>query len=724
MLNKILLALLIFYIGLNAQSLSIRGKVTDTLQTPIPGVNVMLKGFNIGAASGTDGNYEIQNLEPGFYSLSFSAIGYEKVIVDKIILTTNSLVVNVQLVSKIVQSDQVLITAGKYKQNISDLPISAEIISPKTISKRNLYNLENVLRYVSGINMTQDQISIRGSSGYSRGAGSRVLLAIDGIPFYTGDTGETIWEIIPTTVIERVEVIKGAASSLYGSSAIGGVINVITNKPAEISATYFKTFFGAYDKPHFNEWDWSGEYRTFNGLTISHSNTVENFGFNLSLTRLEDLSYKQSGFSKKYIGFLKAVYSFTPTSSLNLIVNSLNKRSGNFLYWKNSLNALVPPDADQGQRVETDRYLFGLTYSDILNENLLVTVRTSYYRTYWEDGAAPLNQSSTNLFRGEIQTNYNLEDDFILVSGIEASGAEVNSTLFGKPDYFSVGGYSQLDFKFSFPLSVTTGVRYDYSKLDSLSGSSAISPKLGVNYKVTDQIILRSSMGTGFRAPSLAESFTSTTASGITVRPNPKLKSETNLTMEAGINYKPSETLQFDFSVFQNEYFDFIEANLTADNQGNSFVIFDNVTRARIQGYEINNTINLFSGRLKINLNYSYLWARDLEKKKTLKYRPRHTFYSGMETEQWKIILGTDFRYWSRVEEIDTELINLGLIPDGSKRVEVFLLDAHIGYELKFFNQPVKLFFNVNNILNYNYVELIGNLQPIRNASLSAELTL
>ena len=117
------------------------------------------------------------------------------------------------------------------------------MIPSDEFSKKNISNLENALRYVPGVNMTEDQISIRGSSGYSRGAGSRVLLALDGIPFYTGDTGETIWEMIPTAVIKRVEIIKGAASSLYGSTAIGGVINVITNDIPKNPPTFFKVFY-------------------------------------------------------------------------------------------------------------------------------------------------------------------------------------------------------------------------------------------------------------------------------------------------------------------------------------------------------------------------------------------------------------------------------------------------------------------------------------------------
>ncbi len=722
-ITKIFLLIFVFPVLVQAQTFSISGKVTDSLQTPMPGINVVVVGSSIGVATKSDGTYEIENLSPGVYNLSFSAVGYERTVVENIIITNNNHVVNVVLHQKIFQTDLIVISAGKHEQFISDLPVSAEVLPKEIFSKRNIYNLENILRYVPGVSMTQDQISIRGSSGYSRGAGSRVLLTLDGIPFYTGDTGETIWEVIPTAVIKRVEVVKGASSSLYGSGAIGGVISVLTNDPTVTAASYIKTFAGGYDKPLYDEWDWSEEYRTFNGLTASHSNTFDKFGFNVSLTRLEDQSYKQSGFSKKYSGFLKGSYELTSASSLDLLINMFRKKSGNFVYWKNSMNALVPPDADQGQIVSTERDLFALTYSNVMSDNFLLTLRTSYYKTYWEDGATPVNKSNTDLFRGEVQTNYSLSQKLILVSGIESSGATVTSSLFGNPESFSVGGYSQAEYKFESPLTITAGLRYDYSKLDSLSGTSAVSPRLGLNYKISDETIIRMNAGTGFRSPTLAESFTSTTASGITVRPNPGLKSESNISLEGGISFRPFNILMTDISLFSTEYRNFIEASLKADDQGNSFIIFDNVTKARIQGFEVNTELNLFSGAVKTNLNYCYLWARDIEKNKTLKYRPRHLFSSGIEAIYNDILIGLDFRYWSKVEEIDDELVDLGLVSDGKKRVEVFLLDARAGYRINIFDLPVDLFLNANNILNYNYVELIGNLQPIRHFSLSAEVT-
>jgi iron complex outermembrane receptor protein len=189
------------------------------------------------------------------------------------------------------------------------------------------------------------------------------------IPFYTGDTGEIIWEAVPVTQIQRVEIIKGAASSLYGSTAVRGVINIITQEISDEPKTYVRSLFGIWDNPSHKEWDWSNKIRTFSGLTISHSQHFDQVGIALSLTRLQDMNYKQSGFFTRYLGYLKSDYKFSAASSITLFANSLNHRTGNFLFWKDSRNALVPPDEDQGQTTRAKRYMVGLIYKNILNDD-------------------------------------------------------------------------------------------------------------------------------------------------------------------------------------------------------------------------------------------------------------------------------------------------------------------------------------------------------------------
>ncbi len=298
-INLFLSSAIIFFLStvLFAQGrYSIKGIVKDTAGIGLPGVNVNLIETNYGAATGLNGNFEINNLRPGRYTLQFSSIGFSSKTISGIILKDKSVELNIVLRQTAIESKQVVVTASKYAQKISELPVSASVLSSNTLAETNINNLQDAMSFVPGVNMVDDQISIRGSSGYSRGAGTRVLLEIDGVPYYTGDTGEIIWEILPVSEIDRVEVIKGAASSLYGSSAIGGVINVITKKIDEKPVNYAKVYAGFYGKPSYSIWDWSGKTRTFNGLTLARSQRTGKFGYSIALTGLADMGFKQSGF--------------------------------------------------------------------------------------------------------------------------------------------------------------------------------------------------------------------------------------------------------------------------------------------------------------------------------------------------------------------------------------------------------------------------------------------
>lgn len=702
-----------------AQTFEITGRITDPEFNPLPGVNVYLLNTNYGDATNERGIYHIKNLPAGNYEIEVSAIGYakkkQKIVVDK------SMKIDFILIPEAIKTDEIIVTAGKYEQKKSELPVSTEVIYGTKLLERNFRNLESAMRYVPGVTMTEDQISIRGSSGYSRGAGARALVTIDGLPFYTGDTGEIVWEMIPTTEIQRVEIIKGAASSLYGSSAIGGVVSAITRDISAYPRTMLNAFYGFYDRPYYKEWDWSGQLRPFNGVTMSHSNTIGDFGFNLSLTRLEDLSYQRDDFSKKYIGFLKLKYEISPNSDLTFLANTFNKRAGSFLYWKDSRNALINSDFVSSNRIQTNRYLIGMIYKNLLSDNSILYLKGSYYRNNFSDNGIPSNISTSHLYRFESQLTSGLSDKIILTSGAEIIPSVVKSSLFGNPDAIFAGFYSVADIGFNFPLIVSVGLRYDYGKLDTLEPAGSLSPKIGLNYKLTDNLVLRSSLGTGFRNPSLAEAFTSTSTSGITIKPNPKIKPERNVTFEIGANYSYQSIIEFDFALFRNGYYKMIEPGV---DPRDGLIYFDNILRARIQGFETAVNVNIISGILRAGLSYIFMDARDIERKIVLKYRPKHSITSSIEFTNWHFGIGIFFRYQSRVEEIDNELIDLGIVRDGNLRVPIYQTDLNLSYDLIALRIPAALYININNIFNYNYVELVGNIRPIRNFSFGFNLIL
>jgi len=704
---------------MTAQTISIKGRVVDAQSIPLRGVNVVLINTSYGAATDGDGYYEITNMDKGAYTIEFSAIGYENVKKENIIISDKSITLDIVLVEEIIETEEVIVTAGKFEQKKSDLTVSSEVIHGEEFENRNYSNLEDAIRFVPGVTMTDDQISIRGSSGYSRGTGARALMAIDGLPFYTGDTGEIVWEMIPVTELARVEIIKGAASSLYGSAAIGGVLNSITRNISEKPLTTVNGFYGMYDKPYYQEWDWSGERRPFNGLTLSHSQQIEKFGFNVSFTRLEDASYRQDGDFKKYIGFLKTVYNFTPVSSLTFIANTFNKRAGQFLYWKDSQNALIPPERNEGDRIETDRYLFGLIYSSLVEDNLFLTLRGSYYRNYFIDNETPSNESASNLYRGEVQLHSSLNNFISLTGGLEGIASSVRSSLFGNPHSFQTGAYLVSDINFSFPLIASVGVRYDYSKLDTLNGTGAISPKLGLNYKLFDELVLRSAFGIGFRAPTISEAFTSTTTGGITVKPNPNIQPEHNYTFEIGLNYAFSSLFNLDLAVFLSNYKDLIEPVI---DPVDGYAFFNNVLEAQINGLEAGLIMFIFPDVLDLTLNYTYLLAEDVVTGKALRYRPKNVLYAGLNFNRWNFQFGINFRYISKIEEVDDGLVDLGIVVDGDLRVPTYTTDLNFGYSFVSLDLPLSIYLNIKNIFNYNYVELIGNIRQIRSYSFGFNL--
>ncbi|HEX2868354.1 MAG TPA: TonB-dependent receptor [Ignavibacteriales bacterium] len=719
-LIPVILLCLFCFMDIAAQTGSIFGRITDSRGLSLHGANVVVQGTAMGTSTDSSGQYKISRLKKGVYRLEVSMVGYKKSITREVEVNRTPVELDFTMEETALQSKQVVVTASKYEQQLSELPVSATILSSSDINDRNVVSLDYALRYAPGVNMNYDQVSIRGSSGYSRGAGTRVLVAMDGIPLYTGDTGEIIYELIPVTQIDRVEIIKGAASSLYGSTAIGGVINVITKDIPEKPHFYAKAYYGLYDHPYYKEWDWSGELRPFNGITLTHSNTIGKLAYVVSLTPSENLGYRQDDYYRRFTGFLKTDYKLTELSSLTFLGSYLGQNRGNFIYWKDSRHALQPRDVDQGQKVNSQRYMLAAVYKNVFSPDFFLKARTSYYRTDWRDETSSHDTSRTGIFEWELQTNYRIIKDLIITSGLESGAGKVNSNLFGQPGSFNIGGYLQSEYRFPFPLSLTLGARYDYSRLDTLKGFDSFSPKAALNYRLSEATTLRASIGKGFRSPTLAEAFTSTTASGIKIKPNPRLMPETSLSMETGINHNFGLLINFDLALFQNEYYDFIEPGVDLTD---GLITFRNLTRARIQGLEMNTMFYLIPQRLSLLTNYTYLWARDIENNTPLKYRPRHQAMASLNFNSGPFELGTDFRYWSKIEALDFELVDLGVVTDGGKRVPVYLLDFRTGYNLLSLGLPGKIFININNLLNYNYIEIIGNISPIRNASVSLEVS-
>ena len=719
-MKKIFFFFQILTIALYAQKIDVTGRVVEQGNVPLEGVNVILMGTEQGAATNAKGKFVISSVHYGTYQIQFSAIGYKTLKLNDFVVNENTKELKIVLEEDVISTEQVVVTAGKREQRIEDLPVSSLIMLPKMINRQNFNSLDQALRYAPGVTMALNQISIRGSSGYSMGAGTRVLVAMDGVPIYSGDTGEIVWELIPLTDIERIEIIKGPASSLYGSTAIGGVVNIISKKPAGKAVNHISSYLGVYDNPSHEEWKWSDKPRTFHGIAFTHSNSAGKLGYTLSLRKVRDDSYIENHFNTRLMGYTKLNYDFDENNSLAVVANYLYMNRGNFLYWKDSRNILRPKDSDRDLTVESNRIFLFAIYDLKVNDKIKLTNKSSYYRSKFTGKGIEITQSTSYLLRNETIGNFTFGDDISLISGIEVSYAEVNSTLFKAPSFLGAAAYGQLEYSGIKNTNITFGLRYDYIKLDSLLGASAITPRVGINYKLTDEIILRGSFGTGFRAPTPAEVFTSQpVGSGVNIIENTDLEAESSFSFELGGLYKPSPGLNFDFAFFQNKYDNFIEPTLLSTGD----IQFINIVKAKIQGIETTVNYDLDFIPVDMKVGYTYLWARNVDKNEPMKYRARNTVYAGINYSPYPFDFGINFRYWSRIEAIDDALIEppVALVADGDLRVPVYVADFTAGYNFNFLDSPMKIFLNLKNAFNYTYVEFIGNTAPLRNISLSAE---
>src|SRR5690606_16173884 len=121
---------------------------------------------------------------------------------------------------------------------------------------KNTTQLDQIMNQVPGVNVYDSQISIRGGSGFSYGAGSRVLMLVDEIPMISADANDIKWNYLPLETTEQVEVIKGSASALYGSSALNGVINLRTMYAKSKPYTNVTLYTGSYDAPRNLKYKW------------------------------------------------------------------------------------------------------------------------------------------------------------------------------------------------------------------------------------------------------------------------------------------------------------------------------------------------------------------------------------------------------------------------------------------------------------------------------------
>ncbi|MEE8573153.1 MAG: TonB-dependent receptor plug domain-containing protein, partial [Gemmatimonadota bacterium] len=222
--------------------------VSDSL--PVRQATVQVRRTPLGVLTDEAGSFRIVRLEPGTYTLQVTAPGYDPTTRSDVVVTTGeSSRVVVYVNPAIINVPGLVVTASRGRERPDESAVSVSVMDGSEVQQRNVNNVGEALPFAQGVVSNAGQLDIRGASGLSRGVGSRVLVLLDGHRMLKGVGSEADFETFPLLDVERIEVVKGPHSSLYGTGALGGVINVITSVPSETPETLVRGYFGAYDTP-------------------------------------------------------------------------------------------------------------------------------------------------------------------------------------------------------------------------------------------------------------------------------------------------------------------------------------------------------------------------------------------------------------------------------------------------------------------------------------------
>jgi len=204
------------------------------------GIAGQTKGIG-GILTDMHGNYVLRPIPAGTYRLAISRIGYQSFVLDSVVVSAGDTTrVDATLAAAPVRVNPVVVTATRTEQTARMAPASVAVVDQEDIERKAPATFDQAIEAVGGLNafrttgISVQSMQIRGSSDVAGGGvGNRVLLLVDGRPALTSDSGGAFWSLVPTQFVDHIEIVKGAFSSLYGSTAMGGVVNVITKQPGK-----------------------------------------------------------------------------------------------------------------------------------------------------------------------------------------------------------------------------------------------------------------------------------------------------------------------------------------------------------------------------------------------------------------------------------------------------------------------------------------------------------
>lgn len=592
----------------------IKGTITSNGQV-LPFVTVGLKNTTYGTVSNTNGYFEINNIPAGTYEIMVSTIGYEKQSKKFVISESLSEVrLSFDLKENQTNLNEVVVSGTMKEISKTESPVPVEVYTPTLFKKNPTPNIFDALQNVNGVRPQLNcNVCNTGDIHINGLEGPYTMIMIDGMPIVSGLS--TVYGLsgIPNSLVERIEIVKGPASSLYGSEAVGGLINIITKKTANADKLSLDLMATSYQECNLDA-----------GVKYQPSKKVNALlGINY-FNYQNPVDHNQDGFTDvtlqhRFSFFNKLNFERKNNREASIALRYFYEdRWGGEMQWNKQWRGT---DSIYGESIFTGRYEVIAKYQLPLKERFFYNIsfnnhdQNSYYGTvkfnaqqkilfnqlYWEKEFEKQSMLLGLAYR------YTWYDDNTLITQTNDSVNPKN-----KPNNVALPGiFIQDEIKFNCNHKILLGFRYDYNQLHG----NIYTPRFAYKWTINSKNILRFNSGTGYRVANVfSEDHAALTGSRDVIIVS-DLKPEQSI--NANLNYvtkfyKEKFNFGIDISAFYTRFSNRIIADYDTDPNK---IYFNNLNGYAIsQGINFNLDIELLKIPLKILLGGTFMDNYKVEK--------------------------------------------------------------------------------------------------------------
>jgi len=587
---------------------NIDGVVTDKNDgSPLENVNVFFDGTDYGTVTNQNGFFTLSNIPFGSGRLIVSMIGYEPEAIN--VKLDKSTVLEVQLEKSLIEMSSIVITGTRTERYLKDVPVTTQVVKGAKLVESGPMDVSQVLNELTGVAIVENQFGTGAElSGFDA---DHILVLVDGMELVGRTNGQLDISQIPTDQIERIEVVKGASSALYGSEAMGGIINIITKEPQKDFKISLGGDAGSYGRYNGNMTfsggfgDWKSKIyfnaRRYGGNDLNNSSLWENgSSYNKYNTGLR---FENNNFVSGIFRLDSKIFWETQNLNTENVFEDVtdNLRLTNRMEYEGNRDKI--------------NYKTGVEYSyfDHLYEQFVIS--SGYKRSS--------DTTIDELFKTDM--TFELKDTKHKVNG--GLGYEYESIQSDRidPNQKSsniIFGFSQDEWILNNKLILLTGIRADYH---SIYGDY-YSPKLSMMYKPEPISRIRISYGRGFKAPTFKELFLDymVLQIGYRILGNPDLEPEVsnsiNLDFERWRTNRYHGRINFFYNEIQN-LIDYVSRGF--DETGIHNWQTENIHKARTQGFDVDFTY-FFTPKIEFAVGYSYLDTWDVDNESPINLKAKH----------------------------------------------------------------------------------------------------